>query len=222
MKADEAKNLARSLAKLFPGSMANEEQARACAREFMKYDAAHVRRAIDDHHRTREFISFPELYKACAEVPLPTAPTTRQSIPPMTFAQVIRQQWPELEKRKDAEVVLRFWRADWHRYKQDSDQRLASILRSIEGGRFAKMMKDRGHSDDFIAASQQRVMDMHERQENGYRDKVRNGCTSGLVGTGMTMEDAASWAEACFSDADYFRTALADLRGDIFATSPAP
>lgn len=222
MKKSEANELAVSLAKLFPGSGLNEEHAKSIREEFSKFEYEHVKAAIKEHHRTKEFISFPELYKMCEAPIAPAAPTRRNSGADMSFVEIVKQQWPALGNRSDHEVIIRFWRGDWIRYKFDADARLHSITEQMQNGDAKKRLTEAGYTSDQIATMQEKVLADHERNEDGYKTKVVTQCRGCLLNAKMDPESIEAWIDTLFSAPDHFRTCLAEIRGELPVFSGAP
>lgn len=219
MTHDEAKNLVKKLNALFNGQI-NVEQAKLAVKRLSVFEKKDVNRAIEEHREQFEFVNWPELYKACEPVAAPTPATAtanRPAIPDMTFAQVIRQQRPDLTQAKDQEVVLRFWRGDWWRYKSAADRRLQCLTDAMQSGEARARLMEKGYTDEQVTKLHEQVLATHDNNETGYRRKVEGQCRGCLLSAGMGADVVDGWVQTVFSDPDHFRMCLSELRGDIFA-----
>jgi hypothetical protein len=227
----EAKKFSVELANLFPGSQVNEAQGREITRALMDFEEKNVRAAVRDHHRRFEFINYPELYKACKTPAVPYADPNKRAIPDMNFAEIVRQQRPDMASATDFEVLLRYWQADWHRYELGGRRRLdginehtqqktaelklrlSAIDNSVEG---VQAIRDEIQSAlKQIPAAAEAVWKFQKRQFDGYRNKCRVGCITTLCSHGMLWADAENWAESIFAEPGHFRACLAELRGEL-------
>jgi hypothetical protein len=221
MTHDDAKNLVKKLNALFNGQI-NAEQAKAAIKRLTGFERKDVTRAVDEHRTRFEFVNWPELYKACEPIIEPSAPTRRSAGPDMTFVEVVKQQRPDLVNASDQEVIVRFWRGDWWRYKSDADRRLTAITDSMKNGDAHTRCLERGMTEEEIAVAHERVLESHDRNEEGYRIKVRTQCTGCLINAGVAPEMIEGWVDTVFSEPDHFRLCLAELRGELPAFSGAP
>lgn len=210
MKPEEARNLVVKLNALFNGTI-NEDQAKWAAKELIQFERADVLRAMRDHRGAYEFVNWPKFLDTCRPIVAATAQSLRENLPAIPFADVIRQQRPDLANAKDAEVILRYRRGEWFKYRANADKR-------------AEKLQDALLHDDVKASPEKqqaigRAMEFHDQQFNGMREKVRTSCASQLAADcGMDWETALNWAESVFSEPDHFRLCLDELRGNLVPT----
>src|SRR5579884_2799655 len=117
MDSSKASALVAHLAKLFPNQL-TPDLAKYAKKKMLEFDEAPVRAAIHRHRDQHEFISWPELWKAC-ETTEPVKSIAKLAIPDQAFANVVRSVDPPLRPVKsDLEVILRHYRKQWHACRQ--------------------------------------------------------------------------------------------------------
>jgi hypothetical protein len=138
MSPEEAKGLAKWIAKLFTGQV-TAEQAKLLRDELLPFGLAAAKEAIKNHRTSHEFLSIPQLLEGCraaerGATSQPTSTTQREG----SRADVYRRQNPRLAAcATDLEVVLRVARIQWHASRQRPSYRskIETELRNDEAMR---------------------------------------------------------------------------------------
>jgi len=115
MTYDQAKKLGAKISGLFP--TVTSEQLKLAIRELQAFGVQAAERAVDEHHKSHEFVNWPQLYEGCRAAEHASG-TGSRSVPDQSFADVIRGQWPQVRERCDVEVTLRYWRQQFHEFSK--------------------------------------------------------------------------------------------------------
>lgn len=191
MTPNDRETVSVLLCRLWPGKFRDEELVDICDR-LDNYRARDITAAVNAHKNEKPFR--PQVNELLARL---KGKETGEAVPrgqldDLTTA--IRKQRPELESASDVEVLVRYWRGDWFRYKVSADRRRSQIP---EGAAFDKSRAE------------------HDARELAARYRVHTSCVNSLGAVGVDETSAKAWADAALDpSADYFARCLDELRGD--------
>ena len=191
MNHAEAENLVtKTLAGLFPNQLSGE-QARFAAREFLPFSVAGASRAIREHRKAHEFISWPKLLEGCRAAEHDANRGVNLAEREQSWCDVQRRLHPQLDGRCDVEVILRVHR-QW-----------AAL--AVGGGEFAEMSA--GYRRQIETSCKAKLVEV--------------AFPAGVVQTdeeaAATFVWVAQTAELVFASVETFKQVLSDLRGDLAA-----
>jgi hypothetical protein len=186
MNADDREKLSIELCRLWPKRFEDAE-LRDWETRLDRYRLDDVLTALNDYKNSSKFR--PQVSEILGRLKGKEATGTAVSTPiGMNFVQVLRQQNEQYRGRSDAEVILRYWRAIWWRYRDDADKRTPMPEQSAE------------------------VKARFDQQRDAMETKCRTSCQHSLFHAGKTVDEAAQLAAWIFSPPDQFRTLLEELR----------
>lgn len=195
MTAEETIEVVKTLAGLFPNQVTTE-QAKQLKSELRAFSKAAAMSAVREHRKNPDlaggFWNMGKLLEGCRAAERGESLEAKQFSGNESLPDIIRRGWEQLRDRNDYEVLLRYWRADWHRYSTDADRR-----------------KPTDESTPELKA----VADQWRQQFDGARRRVEAGCRGSLISAGMEAEVVDGWAASVFDpDPAFFRQCLEVVR----------